>query len=199
MRATLTFHLFTTALLIYKIPMIRSDEVFKIGYITRHRGLRGEVEMSFTDDCFDTGSSPYLVFGMDDILVPFFWEEYRFKNDNTLILKLEEVDDEQHARYLVGHNVYYPKAHLASVSDNEAASLSSYKALTGFSVTDVSGRNLGHVAAVDDSSANILLTLESPSGEEVLIPFHDDFLVDFDLRERTFCLDLPEGILSLNS
>ena len=37
--------------------MIRLEEVFKIGYIAKHRGLRGEVELSFTDDCFDTGTA----------------------------------------------------------------------------------------------------------------------------------------------
>ena len=65
--------------------MIRLEEVFKIGYIAKHRGLRGEVELSFTDDCFDTGTAEYLVLDMDGILVPFFWEEYRFKNDDTAI------------------------------------------------------------------------------------------------------------------
>lgn len=74
--------------------MIRHNEVFKIGYIAKHRGLRGEVKMSFTDDCFDRGTAPYLVLDMDGILVPFFWEEYRFKtktlslsSSKTLIMK----------------------------------------------------------------------------------------------------------------
>ena len=89
--------------------MIRESEVFKIGYIAKHRGLRGEVELSFTDDCFDTGSAEYLVLDMDGILVPFFWEEYRFKNDDTAIIKFEDVDTDGQARRLVGHSVYYPK------------------------------------------------------------------------------------------
>ena len=60
--------------------MIRDTEVFKIGYIAKQRGLRGEVEMSFTDDCFDAGSADYLVLDMDGILVPFFWEEVSLRN-----------------------------------------------------------------------------------------------------------------------
>ena len=90
--------------------MIRNEEVFKIGYISKHRGLRGEVELVFTDDCFDTGTADYLVLDMDGILVPFFWEEYSFKNQDTAILKLEQIDTEEQARRLVGHSVFYPKA-----------------------------------------------------------------------------------------
>lgn len=178
--------------------MIRSDEVFRIGYITRQRALRGEVEMQFTDDSFDTGSADYLVFDMDGILVPFYWEEYSFKNQDTAIFKFEGIDSEQRARHLVGHAVYYPKACVAEADETEGATLSSYKALTGFAVSDAEGQPIGTVEAVDDSSVNILLTLRRPDGSEVLIPFHNDFLLHFDLRERTLQLDLPEGLLSLN-
>ena len=178
--------------------MIRKEEVFKIGYITKHRGLRGEVEMSFTDDCFDTGSADYLVLDIDGILVPFFWEEYSFKNNDTAILKFEDIDTEEQARKLVGHAVFYPKAHVAPTSPDEATMLSSYKALTGFSVSDQSGQLLGIVSSVDDSSSNIPLTIETTDGEELMIPFHDDFLLHFDLRERTLQLQLPEGLLDLN-
>lgn len=178
--------------------MIRNDEVFKIGYISKHRGLRGEVELVFTDDCFDTGTADYLVLDMDGILVPFFWEEYSFKNNETIILKIEDIDTEEQAKKLVGHSVYYPKACLAPKGNDDNMTLSSYKALTGFQVSDEQGNDLGVVAHVDDSSANILLTLDMPDGSEVMIPFHNDFLVDFNLRERTLTLSLPEGLLQLN-
>lgn len=176
--------------------MIRLDEVFKIGYIAKHRGLRGEVELSFTDDCFDTGSAEYLVLDMDGILVPFFWEEYRFKNDDTAIIKFEDVDTEAQARRLVGHGVYYPKAHLVQDDDNSA--LSSYKALTGFAVYNQENSYVGTVAQVDDSSANVLLTIEEEGGDEVMLPFHNDFLLNYDLRERTLQLFIPDELINLN-
>lgn len=177
--------------------MIRNDDVFKIGYISKHRGLRGEVEMTFTDDCFDTGSADYLVLDMDGILVPFFWEEYSFKNNDTAILKFEDIENEEQARHLVGHAVYYDKAHVAPAS-GEDGMLSSYKALTGFSVFDGKGSSLGIIDYVDDSSSNILLTILSNRGEELIVPFHNDFLLHFDLPERTLQLHLPEGLLDLN-
>ncbi len=177
--------------------MIRPESVFKIGHITKHRGLRGEVEMAFTDDCFDTGTADYLVLDMDGILVPFFWDEIRFKNDDTAIIKFADTDNEEQARRLIGHAVFYPKDCLTD-DDEEGATLSSYKALTGFTMFDPQGTKLGTVEHVNDSSANILLTVESPDGKEFMIPYHDDFLVDFNLHERTLTLDFPEGLLDLN-
>lgn len=178
--------------------MIRDTEVFKIGYIAKHRGLRGEVELAFTDDCFDTGTAEYLVLDMDGILVPFFWEEYRFKNDDTAIIKFEDVDTEEQARRLVGHGVYYPKAYLPETDTEEGSVLSSYKALTGFTVTDQTNRLVGKVEQVDDSSENVLLIIEETNGEELMLPFHNDFLLNCDLRERTIQLHIPEELLNLN-
>ncbi len=178
--------------------MIRNDEVFKIGYISKQRGLRGEVEMNFTDDCFDEGSAQYFVLDMDGIFVPFFWEEYRFKNDETAIVKFEDVDNGDQSKLLVGRGVYYPKEHLAEQAEGDSAVLSSYKALTGYTVSDQRGDEVGTVVHVDDSSANVLLTIEQADGEEFMLPFHNDFLLDFNLQKRTIQLSIPDELLHLN-
>ncbi len=174
--------------------MIRTEEVFKIGYIAKYRGIAGEVELCFTDDAFDRGTADYLVLEIDGILVPFFWEEYRFKNNETAIVKFEDVDDETAARKLVGKRVYYPHVHVGE----EPETLRSWKAFTGFRVADENAAPLGTIVDVDDSSANILFTLEREDGSELLIPFHDDFLIDYDMKARTMTLRLPEGLLDLN-
>lgn len=88
--------------------MIRESEVFYIGIITKARGIKGEVEMRFTDDAFDRGDAEYLVIETDGILVPFFWEEYRFKNQETAILKFEDVDTEARAKTLAGDACFIP-------------------------------------------------------------------------------------------
>lgn len=175
--------------------MIKSDEVFYIGRITKYRGISGEVELLFTDDAFDRGSAEFLVFEIDGILVPFFWEEYRFKNDQTAIFKFEDIDNEDAAKRIVGLKVYYPHRFL-EVGDEEE--LSSLRAVTGFRVAEVSHGDLGTVTQVDDSSANVLFTITSPEGREIIIPYHDDFLVSFDLKQRSMVLSLPEGLLDLN-
>ena len=175
--------------------MISQEEVFPIGYIAKVRGISGEVELRFTDDIFDRGDAEYLVLEIDGILVPFFWEEYRFKNSETAIFKFENISNEQRAREIVGRAVYYPTAHVPSESE---AGLSSLKALTGFSVYLPDGRLLGRVEEVDDRSANVLLTISCADGRQRLVPFHPDFVIRFDLPGRSLHLDLPDGLLELS-
>lgn len=176
--------------------MIREEEIFSIGQVTKTRGLQGEVEIRFTDDIFDRGDAEYLVLDMDGIPVPYFWEEFRFKNDTTAIFKFMDLDNEASARHIVGRGVFYPRS---AIPEEESDTLSSYKALRGFSVSDEKGRSVGIVDEVDDSSANILLRLSSENGDELYLPFHDDLLITFDLRRRILQMHIPEGLLSLNS
>jgi len=58
---------------------------------------------------------------------------------------------------------------------------------------------LGTIVSVNTSTANTLLTVETEEGEELLIPLHDDFLVDYSVKDRYLLLNLPEGILDLNA
>ncbi len=174
--------------------MILPAEVFKIGKMGRAHGLRGEIDMHFTDDIFDRVEADYLVCDIDGLLVPFFLEEWRFRGQDTAILKFENLDSADAVRILQSADVYFPKK-LAEGNQDE---LYSWKSLTGFSVSDTKAGQLGTVVSVDDSSANILMVLQTPQGDELLLPVHPDLVSNLDTAQRTIELDLPEGLLALN-
>ena len=54
--------------------MIQQKDVFPIGYISKYRGISGEVEITFTDSIFDEGDAEYLIFLLDGLFGPFLWE-----------------------------------------------------------------------------------------------------------------------------
>ena len=66
--------------------MIKQEEVYKIGRLGKSHGVKGEVSFQFDDDIFDRVDADYLVLDIDGILVPFFMEEYRFRNDSVCTL-----------------------------------------------------------------------------------------------------------------
>ena len=80
--------------------MIRPEEVFLIGKLGRPHGVKGEITFMFTDDVFDRADAEYLLLELDGILVPFFMEEYRFKSDETALMKFCDIDTLEQARRL---------------------------------------------------------------------------------------------------
>ena len=169
--------------------MIKQEEVYKIGRLGKSHGVKGEVSFLFDDDIFDRVDADYLVLDIDGILVPFFMEEYRFRNENVCLVKFCDIDTQQRAQELTGCDVYFPRA-LAEEAD-EQPSLSS---LVGFGIVDASdGKNVGSIAAIDDSTQNILFELE----DGTLIPASNELIKDIDADSRTITMHLPQGLLDL--
>ncbi len=169
--------------------MIRKEDVYRIGKLGKTHGVRGEISFLFDDDVFDRVDADYLILSIDDILVPFFIEEYRFKTDSNALMKFEGIDTQDRARELTGCEVYFP--HELADSDEDTIS---WAAIVGFDITDAdSSRTIGRIAAVDDSTINILFELEDGR----LIPASEDLITAIDQQARTITMRLPDGLLNL--
>lgn len=170
--------------------MIKKEEVYKIGRIGKAHGVKGEVSFNFDDDVFDRVEAEYLILEVDGILVPFFMEEYRFRSDNTALVKFEDIDTQERARELTNCDVFFPR-HLAEDDEDEVLT---YSFLVGFDIIDDStGKKVGTIASVDDSTLNILFELEDGR----LIPASEELITDIDKDNKTITIALPEGILDL--
>lgn len=169
--------------------MIRKEDVFKIGRLGKSHGVKGDISFPFDDDVFDRVEADYLILDIDGILVPFFIEEYRFRNDTTAIIKFEGVDSQERARELTGCDVYFPRELAYSAEDGL-----SWSAIVGFDILEVkSGKVIGRIASIDDSTLNILFCLEDGR----LIPATDDLITAIDQQARTITMHIPEGLLEL--
>lgn len=169
-------------------PMIKQEDVYRIGRLGKAHGVKGEISLLCDDDVFDRVDADYLVLDVDGILVPFFIEEYRFRTDSVVLVKFDGIDTQERARELTGSDVYFPRA-LADESDSPSLSM-----LVGFAIVDAdTGKQVGSIASIDDSTANLLFELEDGR----LIPAHDELIADIDQQARTIAMHLPDGLLDL--
>jgi 16S rRNA processing protein RimM len=169
--------------------MIREGEVYQIGKLGKTHGVKGEISFLFDDDVFDRVDADYLVLKVDGIFVPFFIEEYRFRSDSNAIIKFEDIDTQERARELTGCEVFFPRA--LAESDNDSIS---WAAIVGFDIIEAnSGKKIGRIASVDDTTLNILFCLEDGR----LIPASEDLITTIDQQARTITMHLPAGLLEL--
>lgn len=173
--------------------MIRREELIKIGLFNKPHGVHGEISFTFTDDVFDRGDSPYIVCCIDNIYVPFFIEEYRFKTGTTALVKLEDIDSDEAARDFTNLEVFYPKCHY--VEDEEEATPDDY--FIGYTISDITHGSLGEVTAIDDSTINALFVVTTPDDKEILIPIQEAFVCAIDEEQRIIHMDLPDGLLEM--
>ena len=149
--------------------MIREEEVFKIGQFAKPHGIKGELSLVTNSDVLEDAEDPYIVCEMDGILVPFFVEDFRYKTDTVVLVKLDEED-------LVGDMTW--------------------DSFIGYTVTDVQKGYLGEITDVDETTINVLLRVDH-KGEELLIPAVEELITEADHEARSLTVSLPEGLIDL--
>lgn len=170
--------------------MISEKEVYKIGVLGKAHGVHGEIAFNFDDDIFDVVEADYLVLLVDGILVPFFIEEYRFKNDSTALVKFEGIDTVERAREFTGTSVFFPRSLTPTPSGNEGDI--TYAMLVGYQVVNSNdGKNVGEIALIDDQTLNIMFELT----DGTLLPASEELITDIDTEGKTVFLNIPEGLL----
>lgn len=173
--------------------MIREEEVFKIGQFAKPHGIKGEISLVTNSDVLEDAEDPYLVCEMDGILVPFFVEEFRYKTDTVTLVKLEGVDSEVDARMFVNKEVFYS---LDAVDEDDLVGDMTWDSFIGYTVVDERHGSLGKVTGVDESTINVLLSVDH-DGEELLIPAAEELITDADHEARRLTVLLPDGLLDL--
>ena len=168
-------------------------DVYRIGRIGKPHGVKGEMNFMFTDDVFDRTDSDYIIIEVEGLLVPFFIEEYRFRSDETALLKLCDIDTQEQARQLTNCEVFFER----SKADTPADELT-WAQIVGFQIVDENnGKIVGKIVAVDDSTENILFEIETTKGHQTLIPAHDSLIRNIDTPSQTITMTIPDGLLAL--
>lgn len=175
--------------------MIRKEDVTVIGSFTKTHGIKGELNMVLQNDLFDTVDPDYVICNIDGIYVPFFIDSYRFKTDDSLFIKLEDVDDDVAAEKFVKFEVYLDKKQVGHLSTDEVNHYS-WVAFIGYEVFDQNGSLVGKIVDVDESTMNTLLSIDH-QGQEVLIPIQEELLEWIDDTKKQMQVRIPEGLLSL--
>lgn len=172
------------------------DDLTHVGTIGRKHGTRGELRLQLVRDIVNAdGDVPDCLFiEIDSLPVPFFIDEWRERGTDVMLVKFDGVDSDTQAAKLTGCSVYVLNKDLS-----EEAQFRSWQAFKGYTIKDEAGNVIGEITAVDDRNENILLYVSSPTRqEEILLPFHEDFVRGINETERTLQLFIPEGLLNIN-
>lgn len=175
--------------------MIRAEEVFKIGSLTKTHGLKGEIAFRFDNDIFDRVECPYFVLDIDGIFVPFFIDEYRFKGEETALITFQDIYTEEKASRLQGLDVYFPREYMLEAEEVDSDLNYSWDYFIGFQVIDQQYGELGTITQIDTQTINTLFMVENGQGEELIVPATEDFMTEIDNENKIVRFNLPQGLI----
>jgi 16S rRNA processing protein RimM len=165
-----------------------------IGFIRKTHGIHGDLVLEFEPHFeYSVEDAERFFVELDGLLVPFLLrdEGLRFKTENSAIISLELVDTEKYAKRLVGNSVYLFQTEIV---DEPEQSLESR--FVNYLLIDELIGEVGMINQVDDYAGNIVITVLY-KGEEVLIPFNEELLIEVNEAQKTIKLKLPEGLIEI--
>jgi 16S rRNA processing protein RimM len=166
------------------------EEAFYIGYITKTKGLKGEVQLYFEYDEPELLDLDVVFAEMSGKMVPFFVSSCKLQHNNTGNIYFDDIDHIDKAQPLLRKKIYLPLTKMPDRSEDEFH----YNDLKGFIVSDKTHGELGEIIEVNEYPQQFVATV-AYQNKEIMFPLNDDMIIEIDEDEGTLSVDLPEGLL----
>lgn len=156
-----------------------------VAKIIKSFGTDGGLLLSSSVDLESLDFKEPVFITFDGLQVPFFILDFAPKGSRAVV-HLNDVHNLTDAEELVGRTVY---ADVELEDDDELD-------FTGWVIFD-RGRRIGVCTGLEDIPGNPCLEVQVEGSSEsagVLIPLHEDFIVEVDEDSRTLSLNLPDGL-----
>lgn len=169
-------------------------ELILLGKIIKTLGFQGELVIRIEKQFSKEIEKEELVFVMvEGIQVPFFINSINYVNSGTLHLQFQDYTSDSRVKEFVGCDVFIPGRSTPDITDNSIPGF-----LTGYRILNSDKQEIGTITKIVSYPMQVMLVVEPVTGEEILIPYNDDWIITTDDRKKLLILDLPEGIDLVN-
>jgi 16S rRNA processing protein RimM len=163
------------------------------GRITKIHGYEGavtvKVEKIFSDNIPEMES---IFLEVDGKAVPFFIYRNENSGQDNIKLKFEGYDTIEKIREFIGCRVFISTGQQNEIVTNEIQDLK------GFMVFSQTSQFIGNISEVIKSPGQWLLNIISDSGKELLIPYHEELIIELKPDQKKLIMEIAKGLTDIN-
>lgn len=164
-----------------------------IGYFSKMHGYKGSLKAELDTQLIEAGYYPeFLWIEQMGKPVPFKVIKFAEHEKNTFVVKLEDIDTEEEAHQLKGETIYCEESLYDEYFEDEEG----LDYLIGYTLKDPKLGVIGIVNKVIENTFQPNLEIDY-KGNEVLIPFADELIIEIDDNKQEILFNLPEGLLDI--
>ncbi|MDG2371895.1 MAG: ribosome maturation factor RimM [Flavobacteriaceae bacterium] len=172
---------------------MKKEACFYLGTIIGKYSFKGELLIKTDTDNIESylNLSSFFI-EIENKLVPYFIEKCLIHKSSLLRLKLEDVSNEEIANSLIKKKTYLPLELLPPLEGKKFY----YHEVIGFKIIDQKEGEIGTIIKINDKTTQPLFEVNE-GNNIVLIPLHDDLLINVDRKNQSILVNLPEGLIDL--
>ena len=178
--------------MLFKAIIMKIEDCFYIGYITKTKGLKGELQLFFEYDEPELLTLKTVFADINGKLIPYFVSSYKLQNNQTGNFYFDDVDHIDKAEKLVRKKIYLPNTEKPEPDESEFTITD----LRGFIVHDETFGELGEIIEIHEYPQQFIAVVPYKS-REIMFPLNDDLIVEIDEEAGILKVDLPEGLIDL--
>ncbi|WP_207533605.1 ribosome maturation factor RimM [Desertivirga arenae] len=171
---------------------MKLEECFYIGYVTKTKGLKGEVQVYFEFKDYEELEFDAVFLEVNGKLIPYFVAEEKIQSNSTGYFYFEDIDTIEKAEKLLRKKVYLPNDKMPERKEGDFY----YEDLKGFTVIDKSAGELGEITEVLEYPQQFIAVVPYKF-REVMFPLNDDIILSIDQESSILEVDLPEGLIDI--
>jgi 16S rRNA processing protein RimM len=166
---------------------------YKIGYILKPHGLKGEVTVSLDPEAPEDFEDVNVIFiqSAQQQLIPYFLQAISIRGEKAFV-KFEDIDTPEGAQSISKSPIFLPKSTRPKSGRGEFYD----DEIISFEVTDADAGVLGLVTEVVEAGPNKLIAVNY-QGKEILIPVNGPFITGINKSKKKISVELPEGFLDI--
>ena len=164
-----------------------------LGQITKVSGYEGAVTVKLEKFFFENIPQMESVFlEIEGRPVPFFVSYSEYSGADILKLKFEGYDSIEKISEFTGCRIFLTSGKPVENNADDIKSLIGYKVLIQNDIL------IGTISEVIPNPGQWLLKINSAKDKEILVPFHEDFIVKIEKKKKILVMNLPDGLTEIN-
>jgi 16S rRNA processing protein RimM len=164
-----------------------------LGRITKIHPYRGTVTVELSKGIsVDISALESVFIEIDGKQVPFFLYEYSDSQSGILKLSFEGYESSGKMERYNGCRIFI---------DSDTKNLKSFpdmSSLAGFRVYSQNNDLIGNISRVINNPGQLLLQIFSDSDREILVPLHDDLILELEEEKRYIKIEIADGLAEVN-
>lgn len=176
----------------YNTEIMDINNCFYIGYISKTRGLKGEIQLFFEFEDYQDLEFDMIFIEIEKKLVPYFISSMKVHQNQTAYMFLDDVDHIDKTKAIIRKKVYLPLDKMPE-RDPEDFRMSDLK---GYEVHDEEFGHIGQIQEIFEYPQHFVASVMR-NEKEILLPLNEDLILEIDVDNQELFLELPEGLLDM--